>query len=108
MDASVMAVLLPLGGFALGAAIGLAFGMTQRSAFRRHTNLEHRVGLRSGWALVPGSFQRTALFLIALGLVQVVFPILFEGNTLQWVVSAGIILGYGWTLVQRLRAREVS
>jgi hypothetical protein len=103
MKIQFMNIILPLGGLILGAVIGLGFGMIQNVALLRHKKLQHDGKLKSGWAIMPGSMQRTALLIIALAAVQIACPMLFEGDNMQWLVSAGVVVGYGWTLLQQLR-----
>jgi len=91
-------------GLGAGALIGYAFGLLQNAALRRHEQLAQSGKLKSGWSLMPGSGARIAYLLCALLLVQVVCPLLFVGGT-QWVVSAGVVLGYGWMLLAQLRLR---
>src|SRR3954466_82718 len=79
---------------ACGAVIGYAFGLLQQAALRRHELREQTGKLKSGWSLMPGSGARVAYLLIALALVQLVCPLLFVDGV-QWIVSAGVVLGYG-------------
>ena len=53
---------------------------------------------------MPGSMRRVALLLLVLTALQIVFPIIFSHSTTPWLISAGIIIGYGTAFVQRLRA----
>jgi hypothetical protein len=85
-----------------GAAIGYAFGLFQNLARRQNERLQDAGKLRSGWSLMPGSGTRVALLLITLALIQLVCPLLFRDGT-QWWVSAGVLVGYGWTLFVRLQ-----
>jgi hypothetical protein len=94
-------------GLLAGSALGYLFGMVQRAALRRHEKLLGRGEFGSGWTVVPGSFRRVGFLLIALVLVQIVCPILFVGGT-EWLVSAGVILGYGAVLYQQWRSRKDS
>ena len=91
-------------GLGAGAAIGYAFGLLQNAALRRHEQLAQSGKLKSGWSLMPGSGARIFYLLCALLLVQLVCPLLFVGGT-QWLVSAGVVFGYGWMLVAQLRHR---
>jgi hypothetical protein len=91
-------------GVAAGAMIGYAFGLLQAVALRRHEQQQQNGTLKSGWSLMPGSGARVAYLLAALALVQFVCPLLFVAGT-QWLVSAGVLLGYGWTLFLQLRRR---
>ena len=52
---------------------------------------------------MPGSMNRIAMLLIILVAMQLVAPIFFKGN-IQWILSAGVLLGYGWTFAKQLRA----
>lgn len=91
-------------GLGAGSLIGYAFGLLQNAALRRHEQREQEGKLKSGWSLMPGSGARTAYLLCALVLVQLICPLLFVRGT-QWVVSAGVVFGYGWMLVIQLRLR---
>ena len=91
-------------GLGAGAVIGYAFGLLQNAALRRNEKLAQTGELKSGWNLMPGSGVRVAYLLIALVLVQVICPLIFVGGT-QWVVSAGLIFGYGWMLAVQMRQR---
>src|SRR4051812_1026607 len=88
-------------GLAAGGIIGLAFGLLQKAALRRNEARELSGGLKSGWTLMPGAGVRVAYLVIALALIQVICPMLFIDGT-QWVVSAGVVAGYGWILLQQL------
>jgi hypothetical protein len=91
-------------GLGVGALIGYAFGLLQNAALLRNEKRAQRGELKSGWNLMPGSGVRTAYLLVALLLVQLICPLIFVGGT-QWVVSAGVVVGYGWMLVIQLRHR---
>ena len=95
---------LDLVGLAAGGAIGFAFGLLQQAALRRNAEREQAGKLKSGWSLMPGAGARVAYLLLVLALIQLVCPLLFADGT-QWVVSGGLVLGYGWTLLRQLRLR---
>ncbi len=99
--------LVSLTGITIGGAIGLLFGTVQNVALARNKKRQESGQLKNGWLIMPGSFGRTAFLLIALVVVQVTCPIFFEGNV-QWMVSVGLILGYGWTLLKQLRQHSVN
>ena len=89
----------------VGGTIGLLFGTIQSAAQLRNKRRQEKGELKGGFAVMPGSFGRVALLLIVLAIVQIVCPMLFEGN-IQWIVSAGVILGYGWTLFRRIHEQH--
>lgn len=89
---------------AAGGIIGLAFGVLQQAALRRNETRQRSGQLKNGWMVMPGSGARIAYLLIALALVQFVCPLLFVDGT-QWLVSGGLLAGYGWTLFTQLRHR---
>jgi hypothetical protein len=91
-------------GVLTGGVIGFAFGLLQNAALRRHEQLERTGQLKHIWSLMPRSGARVAYLLLVLALVQIVCPLLFTDGV-QWTVSAGVGLGYGWTLFQTLRHR---
>lgn len=92
------------GATLVGVVIGWAFGLLQQFAAKRHAEKEATGKLNSAWSLMPGSMTRVAFLLVALAIVQVICPMFFTGNA-QWAVSVGVVLGYGWTLYQAMRAR---
>jgi len=91
----------------IGGVMGYGFGKIQMLAQERYTRLQKSRGSKSGMTIIPGSLQRTSLFLLLLILIQIGLPALFAGN-IQWLVSAGVLIGYGWTLLQKLRERIQS
>jgi len=91
-------------GLTAGGAIGYAFGLLQAVALLRHEKQQQSGVLKNGWTLFPGSGARVACLLLALALVQLVCPLLFVAGT-QWLVSAGVLVGYGWTLFHQMRQR---
>ena len=91
-------------GFGSGILIGYAFGLLQNIAWRRHQALEAKGKFKNGWSIMPGSGRRIAYLLIALFLVQVACPLLFV-DSMQWFVSAGVLVGYGAMLYSQMRER---
>lgn len=88
----------------VGGLIGLGFGMVQDAARRRNERKQAEGKLDSGWAIMPGSGARVAYLLLVLVAVQILCPLLFRDG-IQWWVSGGVVLGYGWTLFKQLRRR---
>jgi hypothetical protein len=100
-------LLVPPMAFGAGAAIGYAFGCVQSAAARRHERLQRQGKFTSGWSATPGSFRRVAYLLVSLAVVQLIFPVFFTaGGISQWCVSAGVVIGYGWTLYKEMRHRR--
>ena len=97
-------ILRTIVGLGAGSLIGYAFGLLQNAALRHHQRLEENGKLKSAWSLMPGSGARVAYLLAALAVVQLICPLIFVGGT-QWVVSAGVVFGYGWMLLIQLRLR---
>jgi hypothetical protein len=94
-------------GVAAGGTIGFAFGLLQQAALGRH-ELRQRTGqLKNGWSVMPGSGARVAYLLVALALVQLVCPLLFVDGV-QWIVSSGVVLGYGAILLRQLKLRVAA
>ena len=108
MKTSLQQILLPICGVILGGVIGFVFGSIQKAALERHRKFQKEGDLKSGWAIIPGSMGRTALLLAILGAVQLACPMFFDGSNIQWMVSAGVVIGYGWTLLQQLRRNEFT
>ena len=106
MKTQLFSFLLPLGALILGSVIGLAFGSIQNAAMLRNKKLEQSGRLASGWSIMPGSMRRVAFLMMALAIVQVACPFFFHNDIIQWVVSAGVALGYGWTLLYQVRMRS--
>ncbi|MCL5030517.1 MAG: hypothetical protein M1480_16010 [Bacteroidetes bacterium] len=98
--------LLTIGALVIGGVVGLLFGLLQTQARRQNKKLSDSGKLKSGWMVMPGSFGRIAILLMVLALIQVCVPMLFKGN-IQWIVSLGILLGYGWTFVKQLKQRAI-
>ncbi len=106
MESSLFSILLPTTALLAGGVIGLAFGAIQDSAKRRYERLQQQGKFKSGWAATPGSFRRVAYLLVALALVQFLFPMFFaQGGVSQWCVSGGVVIGYGLSLYRELRRR---
>lgn len=93
-----------LSALAVGGCIGYAFGVLQQVALRRHEERQRTGQLKNGWSLIPGAGARVAYLVITLALIQLVCP-LFFADQVQWFVSGGVVLGYGWTLFQQLRLK---
>jgi ABC-type Fe3+ transport system permease subunit len=102
MNSSVVEALIVLAAVTVGWAIGFWFGSTQSSALLRNKQKRESGKLKSGWMIMPGSMSRVAMLLIVLVVIQIAVPMFFREN-IQWILSAGIVLGYGWTFVKRLR-----
>lgn len=88
-----------------GCAIGFGFGLVQEAGRRKNEKLELAGKLKSGWSIMPGSGKRVAFLLLALALVQIACPLLFQGNT-KWWVSGGVVIGYGGILIRQLTQRR--
>jgi hypothetical protein len=105
METILINVLRSLLAVSAGGMIGYAFGLIQNAARLRHEKKQQDGKFKSGWSIIPGSGARTAYLLVALFLVQMICPLLFEAGT-KWVVSGGVAAGYGWALFQQLRFRR--
>jgi len=87
-----------------GGAIGLLFGIIQNQALQKNKKLQKQGKLKRSSLIMPGSFTRIAVLLFVLALVQITCPIFFSGN-IQWLVSAGILISYAFTLLKQLNNR---
>jgi hypothetical protein len=105
MESAMSSSILTIGALVLGVVIGYLFGHVQNAALLRNKKRMESGKLKTGWAMMPGSMTRVAMLLVILTLVQLGIPMFFKDN-IQWVVSAGIVLGYGWTFVKQLRERS--
>jgi hypothetical protein len=106
MKADMTVVLLFSGGLVLGLIVGFVFGSVQSAALDRHEQLQKSGRLRSAGAIVPGSFRRVALLLLSLVAIQLACPMLFAKDGGQWIVSAGVVLGYGGALLRQAAHRH--
>ena len=106
MDKETITALISIAAIAVGFAIGFWFGTTQNAALTRNKKKYENGKLKNGIFVMPGSMSRIATLLIILVAIQIAIPMFFQGNV-QWIVSAGIILGYGWTFVKQLRNHSV-
>ncbi len=89
----------------VGAAIGYLFGVVQNAALARNRRRPSAEGNPvTPWRAMPGSMSRVAMLLVALVAVQVCCPMLFLGDV-QWLISAGVLLGYGSSFVKKLQHR---
>lgn len=90
-----------------GALIGYAFGLIQNAAWRKHTRQEIEGNFKNAWSIMPGSGSRIAGLLLGLVAVQIVCPLIFVDGT-QWLVSGGLVAGYGVVLYKSLRQRMAA
>ena len=87
-----------------GALIGYAFGLIQNAAWRKHMRQQIEGKFKNAWAIMPGSGSRIAGLLLSLVAVQLLCPLLFADGT-QWLVSGGLVVGYGLISYKSLRQR---
>lgn len=107
MQSQLPSLILPPMALGAGAMIGYAFGVIQTAAARRYERLQNEGKFKTAWSATPGSFRRVAYLLIALAVVQFLFPVFFvPGGVSQWCVSAGVVAGYGLTLYRQMRQRR--
>ena len=103
MNGSTIDILISLAAIAIGYAIGFWFGTIQKNALNKNKKKYANGKLKNSLFIMPGSMSRVAMLLVFLVVMQLAIPMLFKGN-IQWIVSAGIVLGYGWTFVKQLRS----
>lgn len=89
-------------GLIIGGLIGKLFGSMQNVALGQNNRLQKTV-----WVVISGSLMRITILLLMLVFIQILFPFLFDGIT-RWLVSVGVIFGYGWSLLKRLNARNAG
>jgi hypothetical protein len=106
MNPSITDIALSAAGLAFGGLIGFSFGSIQNKALRAYKKKMDDGKFTSGWSVMPGSMRRTAYLLVLLAGIQILFPVFFEGSSVQWLISAGVVLGYGWTLADQVRNRS--
>jgi len=86
----------------IGGLIGKLFGSMQNTALTHNKRMQKKT-----WVLISSSVTRIIILLLMLVLVQILFPFLFDGIT-RWLVSMGVIFGYGWSILQRLNAHNTG
>jgi hypothetical protein len=101
-------LILPAGGFVIGLVLGWTFGLIHDTKCALHKSLRRIDEIASGWVALPALFTRSVFLLVMLTFFQVAFTLLFDENGFQWMVSAGVVLGYVWTLVQQFRRKTLS
>lgn len=107
MHLTFLGILSMLVAAGIGLSIGYGFGVLQRTARLKNEERERRGQVKNGWSLMPSSGQRVAYLLIALVVIQVLCPMLFSGG-IEWWVSGGLAVGYGWCLYRDLRVKLAS
>jgi len=105
MTTELIYMLQSLVGLMVGVFIGVGFGMVQDAARQRNERLQEGGKLKSGWAVMPGSGKRVVYLLVALVLIQILCPLLFNDG-IQWWVSVGVAGGYGFMLFRQLSRRK--
>lgn len=108
MKSQLISFSLGLGALVLGGVVGLAFGSLQNAALLRSRKLQQNGASADNSPLMKGSATRIAFLLIGLVLVQIACPMFFDREGMQWIVSAGVVLGYGWTLLDQFRLRSTQ
>ncbi len=104
MNSQSFSLLFSILALITGGVIGLLFGLVQNQALLKNKKLQREGKLKNNFMIMPGSFTRIAGLLIVLVLVQITCPIFFSGN-IQWLVSAGILLSYMFTLLKQMNNR---
>ena len=104
----MITILLSIAGIMLGGFIGFSFGTLQNNAQRKYNEKQNSGKFNSGWSVIPGSMRRTAYLLMLLAGIQVLCPFFFDAGNVQWLISAGVVIGYGWTLFMQLRGTTIS
>jgi len=87
-------------GLILGVAIGGTFAWLQLLALRRNELLEQQQQVPRLLRQLPGTGGRVAFLLVALVLVQVLFP-----TANKWCLSCGLMVAYTIPFVWRLKEK---
>ncbi len=98
--------ILPAGEFIFGILLGGAFGVMHDTTLAMNKIFARIDQLASDWAAMPGPLARSTFLLVMLTQFQVTFTLLFGDNGFQWIISAGVVLGYALTLLQEFRQRS--
>jgi hypothetical protein len=106
MNAGLFYTIISLGALIIGLGVGVTFGTLQHKALLRDQIKQANKDYKKRRLVVPSSFRRIFYLVISLLVIQYAAPILFHTSSTQWVLTAGIIVGYGWTLVRRLRTHK--
>ena len=93
--------IISLAAVIIGGAIGFVFGTFQNAAQIKNEKRAERGNYGAGWTAMPGSMSRVAMLLVVLVAIQVLCPLFFRGN-IEWLVSAGVLIGYGSAFVSKL------
>lgn len=101
-------MMLGLRAMVLGGVIGLAFGTLQRAAFLNNLARSDAASGPGSPCSVSGSVRRIVFLFSALIAVQIVCPVFFQAPEIRWCVSLGVVMGYGWSLVNRTREQSLS
>lgn len=88
----------------IGFGVGYGFGLLQENARRRNATLQAKGDFKLGVQQLPGTGRRIAYLLLSLLAVQLVCPLLFRDG-IQWLVSFGLLVGYGIPMWSQLRER---
>lgn len=104
MPTDFLTMLQSLIGLIVGCLIGAGFGVIQNAARARNERRQRAGKFNSGWAAMPGAGGRVVYLLVALVVIQIVCPLLFQNNV-KWWVSAGVAGGYGLMLFWQLRQK---
>jgi membrane protein YqaA with SNARE-associated domain len=101
MQPHLIDLLIAVCGLLLGGVIGFTFGSLQQAALHRNRKRQQGQDAAVAMTFFSGSLRRTGFLLMVLVAVQVACPMLFEGALAPWIVSAGVVVGYGWTLLKK-------
>lgn len=88
----------------IGFGVGYGFGLLQENARRRNAALQSAGDFKLGVKQLPGTGRRIAYLLLSLLAVQLLCPLLFRDG-IQWLVSFGLLVGYGIPMWSQLRER---
>jgi hypothetical protein len=103
MDAGMTYTIISLGALLFGGAVGIIFGILQHRALLRDQKRQEGKSLKRRRLVIPSSFRRIFYLIMLLMAIQYVCPFLFRDSSTQWILTAGIVIGYGWTLLKRIR-----
>ncbi|HEY9154455.1 MAG TPA: hypothetical protein VIM69_04950 [Opitutaceae bacterium] len=88
----------------VGFGVGYSFGLMQENARLRNAALQAKGNFKLGVKQLPGTGRRIAYLLLSLLAAQLICPLLFRDGV-QWLVSGGLLIGYGIPMWGQMRAR---
>ena len=101
-------LIFPAAGFFAGVFLGWVFGSIHDVKFIVHGMLRRFDEFAVGWVALPAPFARSIFLVVMLTWFQTAVALLFDDGGIPWIMSAGVLLGYAWTLVRQIHRRVLA